>query len=224
MEMLLNNELDDDDALLCLQLNVPVLMNQEPPFHHKYPRFDLGNFTEEECENNFRFKKGDIPRLHHALFVPDELKSQSRTKWSGMEGLCVVLRRLAYPNRLKDIVPIFGRSETELSMIFNGTLEWLYTQHSDLLESFNLHWLSPDKLLEYTEAVEEKGAPLQNCWGFIDGTLRPMCRPKINQQEAYNGHKRCHGIKFQSIVAPNGLTAHLFGPFEGRRHDSAMLA
>ena len=34
-----------------------------------------------------------------------------------------------------------------------------------------------------------------------------------------------HWIKFQfqSAVAPNGLVASLFGPVEGRRHDSAML-
>ena len=33
-----------------------------------------------------------------------------------------------------------------------------------------------------------------------------------------------HGIKFQSVVAPNGLIASLVGPVEGRRHDSGMLA
>lgn len=33
-----------------------------------------------------------------------------------------------------------------------------------------------------------------------------------------------HGIKFQSVVAPKGLIASLFGPVEGRRHDSGMLA
>ena len=32
-----------------------------------------------------------------------------------------------------------------------------------------------------------------------------------------------HGIKFQSIVAPNGLIACLYGPVEGRRHNSGML-
>ena len=30
--------------------------------------------------------------------------------------------------------------------------------------------------------------------------------------------------KFQSVVAPNGLIVNLFGPIEGRRHESAMLA
>ena len=39
----------------------------------------------------------------------------------------------------------------------------------------------------------------------------------------YNGHKRVHGIKFQSVVLPNGLIGNLAGPFEGRRHDSTML-
>ena len=31
-------------------------------------------------------------------------------------------------------------------------------------------------------------------------------------------------MKFQSIVTPNGLIANLFGPVEGRRHDSGKLA
>ena len=40
----------------------------------------------------------------------------------------------------------------------------------------------------------------------------------------YNGHKKVHAIKFQSVVAPNGLVANLYGPVEGKRHDSGMLA
>ena len=39
----------------------------------------------------------------------------------------------------------------------------------------------------------------------------------------YNGQKRVHGIKLQSVVTPNGLIANLCGPFEGKRHGSGML-
>ena len=39
-----------------------------------------------------------------------------------------------------------------------------------------------------------------------------------------NGHKRVHAIKFQSVTAPNGLIAYLYGPVEGRSHDNGMLA
>lgn len=215
----------DDDAVL---LWASGLLSKEQerlndPFHWKFPRFELQSFTEEECLNNFRFGKDDIPRLQRAMHLPEVMTSASRTKWNGLEGLCVVLRRLAYPNRLKDLVPIFGRSQTELSMIFNTTLECIYDEHDSLLKSLDLHWLSPDKLLEYAQAIEAKGSPLTNCWGFIDGTVRPICRPQHHQREVYNGHKRCHALKFQNIVAPNGLIAHLYGPFEGRRHDAAML-
>ena len=51
-----------------------------------------------------------------------------------------------------------------------------------------------------------------------------MCRPGKNQRLLYNGHKRYNYIKFQSVVAPNGVIANLFGPVEGKRHDSGMLA
>ena len=57
----------------------------------------------------------------------------------------------------------------------------------------------------------------------MDGTVRPICRPGEHQKIVYNGHKRVHALKFQSVVAPNGLIAHLFGPMEGRRHDCALL-
>ena len=32
-----------------------------------------------------------------------------------------------------------------------------------------------------------------------------------------------HGIKFQAVVAPNGMIANLSGPYEGRKHDYGML-
>ena len=59
----------------------------------------------------------------------------------------------------------------------------------------------------------EIGVPLQNCWGFTDGNLRPVCKPQQNQNQRiiYNRYKRIHVIKFQSVAAPNGLIAMLDG-------------
>ena len=57
----------------------------------------------------------------------------------------------------------------------------------------------------------------------MDGTLCKISRPKNNQREVYNGHKRAHASKFQNVVLPNGLIANLNGPYEGRRHDATML-
>ena len=61
------------------------------------------------------------------------------------------------------------------------------------------------------------------CQQCIDGTVTSLRKPDENQIILYNGHKRVHLIKFQSVVASNGLIASLFGPVEDRRHDSGML-
>ena len=51
-----------------------------------------------------------------------------------------------------------------------------------------------------------------------------MCTRGKNQRVVYNGHKRIHALKCQSMVVPNGLIANLYGPVEGRQHNSAILA
>lgn len=53
---------------------------------------------------------------------------------------------------------------------------------------------------------------LNNCWGFIYGTVRSVCCPLQNQRIVCNGHKRVHALKFQPTVTPNGLIANLYGP------------
>ena len=52
--------------------------------------------------------------------------------------------------------------------------------------------------------------------------MRPLCKPDENQRILYTGHETVHGIKFQSVVAPNELIASLFGAVDDRRHDSGM--
>jgi len=133
---------------------------------------------------------------------------------TGIEEHCIVLRRLQH---------LFGRSKVELSYIFNEVLDCIYTLHGHLLTALNTPWLSHQNLDRFAAAVNERGGPLENCWGFIDGTVRRICRPQQNQTLVFNGHKRVHGIKFQSIVAPNGIVVHLYAPIEGRRHDAGML-
>ena len=44
------------------------------------------------------------------------------------------------------------------------------------------------------------------------------------ERTVYHGHKHVHTKKFQAITTPNGLVDNLYGPVEGRRHDSGILA
>ena len=68
---------------------------------------------------HFRFQKQDMDRLPEALQIPDSYTSHQGSVFTGMESLMILLRRLSYPNRWCDLVPIFGRTEPELSMAFD---------------------------------------------------------------------------------------------------------
>ena len=60
-------------------------------------------------------------------------------------------------------------------------------------------------------AVHNKGAALDNCWGFVDGSVRPIFRRKQHQRAVHNSHKRVHALKFQLVVTPNRLVATVNG-------------
>lgn len=94
---------------------------------------------------------------------------------------------------------------------------------SHLLEFDNDFLLSPKNLEKYAAAVYQAGAPLDGVWGFIDCTIRAICRPSKWQRAAYSGHKKFHALKFQALMLPNGLFGHLFGPWESRRGDLILL-
>nr|CAI5867325.1 unnamed protein product [Callosobruchus analis] len=186
-------------------------------------QFNLENMSEEEIKLNFRFDRADLHRLMDVLRIPPEVVTDTRNKVNGLTALCILLRRLAYPNRLSDLIPMFQMSVQSLSQIVNKMVNVLMENHSECLDKLNaVQWLNRDKLEFYAEAIHSKGAPMTNCWGFIDGTPRKICRPSQNQEEYYSGHKRYHCLKYQSILCPDGLIVNLKGAFPGRRHDARI--
>ena len=96
-------------------------------------------------------------------------------------------------------------------MRFGHLLDWNYQR------------LRPACLEQFCKAIRGAGAPLDTVFGFIDGTLREIARPSNNQRLFYNGWKRMHCIKFQSVMFPDGIML-LAGPWEGSRHDAYIWA
>ena len=211
--------IDDEEFLLLTELND----SRELYPYWKFEKFDMNKWDEERSQTELRFSKNDLLALKEVLQLPEKIVCSQRTVCSSIEGLVILLKRLAFPCRYTDMVESFGRNPTEICLIFNTVLDFIYEQHHHRLESWNQIFLQPPKLISYCNAVHAKGAPLQNCFGFIDGTVLRISRPKENQRVCYNGHKRVHALKFQAIALPNGLIGNMKGPFEGRRHDSTML-
>ena len=204
-----SGDLGDEDFLVLY--NSYQSRNPEFPFAI-YGRFSLDSLDEAECLAMFRFRKQDIPLLAQVLGVPEKIACPQRSVCSGMEAFCMVLKRVAYPCRYSDMIQCFGRPVPELCMITNTMLDWIFDNHSHRILNWNANILNPHFPEVYANAIQRKGAPLPNCFGFVDGTVRPISRPGKNQRMVYNGHKRVHSLKFQSLALPNGLIGHMYGP------------
>ena len=139
-----------------------------------------------------------------------------------VEVLCMLLCRFTYPNHYGDLSEMFGHLPDEISWIVSQISVLLYSNYEHVLK-FDDRCLTAGYLEQLAKAVHRKGAPLWWCWGFIDGTVRAICQPEVEQRQVYNGHKHIHALKFQSVITPNGIIVHLSGPWVGRHHDARML-
>ena len=108
--LLLSNEeniISDEEFLLLY--DEYSLKNLEFQYSD-YERFDLDKLGDAECKANFRVEKRDLPALAEAFQIPGVFKTNQRSIAGGMERLCMLLKRFAYPCRYGDMIPLFGRN------------------------------------------------------------------------------------------------------------------
>lgn len=207
----MDDTIDEEEVIMIFD----ELTRRNPPYPYwKHGRIEkqLDDISEAEFVSEFRFHHSELELLQEALAIPDQFTCVNGTVASGTEGLLLFLKRFAYPCRLSDMISRFGRSVPEISLILSEVTSHIADSYGHLLQSLDQPWLQPLNLEMYADAIYRKGAALDNCWGFVDGTLRQIARPGEHQRVMYNGHKRVHGIKFQSVVTPNGMIANLYGP------------
>ncbi|MDX1903259.1 MAG: transposase family protein [Thermonemataceae bacterium] len=192
----------------------------------------INNFTEHECLLYFRFLKDDLievanqlwPRLRIYLNSNDVRRIEVGNKYIAHYEtcLCAYLFKMSHPCRLiGEVESFFGIRKSKLSQMIRFFGQALYELAIQYLSNPNI-W--HHKMPYYALVISNKiNGMFDNIWGYIDGTVRKTCRPMHFQQVLYTRYKRCHAIKFQSVVTPDGYVACLAGPFVGRRHDSRML-
>ena len=157
--------IDEDEYMLLYDIN----QSKNPEFpYENYEHFNFDAIDPAECLADFRVQKQDVPRLADALGIPLVLKCQQRSICDGVEGLCMLLRRFAYPCRLSDMIARFGPPVPVISMITKEVINFIYTNHHRRLTQWNRLLLSPASLQEYADAIYRAGAALDNCFGFVD--------------------------------------------------------
>ena len=189
--------LDDEEVSLLHEEYWP----KNPDFFYEnFGRFSLDDINDAECLAEFRFRKHDLPLFAEVLEIPDSFTCYQRTVSSGMEALCILLRRLSYPCRFSDIVPGSGRPVPVLSMVSNQVLDYIYDTHGHRNTQWNHQVLSQPMLQLCSDTIAVQGSALDNCFRFVGGTVRPICRPAEHQKVVYDGHKRVHALKFQCVA------------------------
>ncbi|KAG6947281.1 hypothetical protein JG688_00015618 [Phytophthora aleatoria] len=149
---------------------------------------------------------------------------------SGIEALCVLLSRLAFPKRYYDMMTTFGHERAWLCRVFLHMIDHVH----DTLENkcYMAENIVAARMNEYCNAIKKKGAPTGGIFGVPDGPKLSVCRPSSLsegtggenlQKHLYSGHKRCHCLNYKAVTAPDGMCIHFWGPMEGRLHDSTML-
>ncbi len=131
----------EDDVDLLLLYDAANGRGPLGPRRTDRQRFRLMDVPEDNCLEMFRFEKDCIERLRHALNFPPILKCYNGTLVESDEALCILLRRLVYPNRLCDLRGTFHRTTPELSMIFNLSVDHVYNNYHGLLTNLEQWWL-----------------------------------------------------------------------------------
>ena len=136
--------------------------------------------------------------------------------------LLLVLYRLSRPRHMrKEREGFFGLHKSKISTEITCII---HAMHALVLQYLDNPAIFHNRMPYYAERVYQKCGLVETVWGFIDGTLCKTYCPSLFQKLMYSGHKQCHGIKFQSVVTPDDLSASMYGLVSGNRHDSFLLS
>jgi len=167
----------------------------------------------------FRFRQEDIPTLLEALEIPDFLSFEGYVT-SGLEALLLLLRRLSSLCRYVDLAMEFDMLPQFQSQVFNGLCIALFQKIGPHIRRLDHDWMTDrGKLETWAAALRENGCPLENTFGWGDGTHVPVCKPVRGQRPWYCGHHKTHCFKALVVTTASGLML-CFGPFDGSTHDS----
>ena len=113
------NPLNDEEFILLYDMNI----SKNPDFPYwQYDPFDLDGLCDDECKAEFPFLKNNIHLLKDVLQVPEEVVCHNRLVVDGIEDLCVLLKRFAYPICYSNMCPRSATPSPLLSIITNAML------------------------------------------------------------------------------------------------------
>jgi hypothetical protein len=206
----------------------------------------IESFSDGFCWKNFKTRKEDLYRLLRAFRLNDDVyRADNGAKFTREEVLLVGLYRYSTAGYLEQTM----RSELNLDFSMLSRAFKIFNRH--MLENFahllvdNLAYWSPQfpvfaecirrRLSVASEGNIEYAPGTFRVAALYDDTVCATCRPgsgprrgggrhnNFIQMGFYNGWKKHHGYKYQSLELPNGMCADLYGPRSFRHNDLELL-
>lgn len=188
------------------------------------PTFHFESCCEKRFAQWFRFSKSDVRVIIQLLIdvagLPEVVVSYAGDSAPLITAFLCLCMKYAWPTRLGTMTEMFGKGSSWISRITKAIRELLFLKFHHGLR--NPRVLSAAELQTFAAGVQRVSG-VDVCFGFLDGTVRPVCKPKDAQGELYNGKDRVHALKYQIVSTPDGIIRHLDGPWPGRRHDQHMV-
>jgi hypothetical protein len=188
---------------------------------------DARVFDAHTCRLLFRFSAPQVDELAHrmGLHAYGTRVVSGHDVFAPQEALLITLYKLAFPQRLIEMVQLFNRHPSVLSRAFSWVVG-VYKRRFDpwiLGNTASKHDLERWRrfIPEWAAAARRKGLPFMAV-GHLDGSRLEICRPGKYQEVLYNGYYGRHCLNFLSFVALCGLTPFLHGPACGMDHDGKL--
>jgi hypothetical protein len=183
--------------------------------------FDPNSYCDKSFRAHFRFERAELQYIVDNLELPEFIISDQRDRGTSWEVMCLMCMKYAFPTRFCTLTREFGRSGCAMSRLIRTLRQLLFSRFASALRS------PPPLCALQCACFASKcraicGNPI--VVGFIDGTVREICRPSKLQGPLYSGKDRIHSLKYQAINTPDGIIRHLAGPYPGSRHDQFMLS
>jgi len=188
--------------------------------------FNVFEIEEADLRRDYRFGRRQLFQLALFLFPSGVVRTDEGDKAHAVDALCIFLREMSSPIRQSDMVRIFHRQRCAISRIANFVAHSIYSVAFRVFSELDLEsvksGIERDDWLDHIAAITDHPVGV---WGFMDGHIVHTTRiSEQSEHEAiYNGWKAQRGLKYISVMAPNGMTIYLFGGLAASRHDSYLL-
>ena len=150
-------------------------------------RIELHTLTDDDFYHLTRFSSSDISQISKLLGLPNTIVTPSRYIFTKEEAFFLLCCWFSWPNGLKTLELLSGYSSSMISECVNWMSKFIHNNWDFVLQDFSSNLLSSNWLSQFSNAVNRRTNALTNCWGFLDCTIREICRPVVWQQALYSG-------------------------------------